>query len=404
MHLNAMPSGLQAHTSMCQSAAANNMGMGGMSMGGSSDFQNTQMGPKMGGGSNFMMQTGGCFSPPCEQMGASRMGEGMGMGSGYGMGMGGMGAMGGAMGGGAGGNMSSCGGYDMPQTPACMPRQAQTTPTPPSGASTPSSTQRPGLMQQQMMMQRALMMGTGPASTFPMRTASYTSTPSAYQNPFLQQYITNIINRKARFLGSPSSRKPRHRRSFKELERNIRCKHVGCGRVYATESSLQNHLRLKHNNIRPPDSPMSETKREQADMSHYEDSETGSNAGDLSAFATPLGSLDELDGFDFGRLGLDVSTIKLSGFRLEDLPEDEQLGGPAASFDSFFASQTINQSQMPKPGQWGMGDPTLLDAVLDAMGQKTLSNWVTLADPINEEVLLGGFGPEFENFLTEPAV
>ncbi|KNC84266.1 hypothetical protein SARC_03514 [Sphaeroforma arctica JP610] len=46
-------------------------------------------------------------------------------------------------------------------------------------------------------------------------------------------------------------RKVRKRRGFKELVRNITCAYNGCLRVYATESSLQTHIRIKHNNIRP---------------------------------------------------------------------------------------------------------------------------------------------------------
>lgn len=53
------------------------------------------------------------------------------------------------------------------------------------------------------------------------------------------------------YAGGEAAKKPRRRRSFKELVRNIECKHEGCGRVYATESSLQTHIRLKHNSIRP---------------------------------------------------------------------------------------------------------------------------------------------------------
>eukprot|EP01134_Creolimax_fragrantissima_P003825 CFRG3825T1 len=43
----------------------------------------------------------------------------------------------------------------------------------------------------------------------------------------------------------------RKRRCFRELIRDVQCKHIGCGRMYATESSLQNHIRIKHGNIRP---------------------------------------------------------------------------------------------------------------------------------------------------------
>lgn len=49
---------------------------------------------------------------------------------------------------------------------------------------------------------------------------------------------------------SAAAKKARKRRSFKELVRDIACKHDGCGRVYATESSLQTHIRLKHQNMR----------------------------------------------------------------------------------------------------------------------------------------------------------
>ncbi|KNC84758.1 hypothetical protein SARC_03029 [Sphaeroforma arctica JP610] len=49
-----------------------------------------------------------------------------------------------------------------------------------------------------------------------------------------------------------SAEKPsRKRRCFRELVRNVKCGHTGCGRLYATESSLQNHIRIKHGNIRP---------------------------------------------------------------------------------------------------------------------------------------------------------
>eukprot|EP00124_Ichthyophonus_hoferi_P001930 Ihof_evm3s116 gene=Ihof_evmTU3s116 len=40
----------------------------------------------------------------------------------------------------------------------------------------------------------------------------------------------------------------RHRRTYKELKRNIRCSFPNCDRVYASDSSLQTHMRLKHNN------------------------------------------------------------------------------------------------------------------------------------------------------------
>eukprot|EP00123_Amoebidium_parasiticum_P012898 comp21641_c0_seq1/m.30405 comp21641_c0_seq1/g.30405 ORF comp21641_c0_seq1/g.30405 comp21641_c0_seq1/m.30405 type:complete len:482 (-) comp21641_c0_seq1:268-1713(-) len=55
--------------------------------------------------------------------------------------------------------------------------------------------------------------------------------------------------------GGEENKKVRKRRSFKELVRNVECMWEGCGRVYATESSLQNHIRLKHNNVRPDNDP-----------------------------------------------------------------------------------------------------------------------------------------------------
>eukprot|EP00123_Amoebidium_parasiticum_P011449 comp20719_c0_seq1/m.27059 comp20719_c0_seq1/g.27059 ORF comp20719_c0_seq1/g.27059 comp20719_c0_seq1/m.27059 type:complete len:741 (-) comp20719_c0_seq1:481-2703(-) len=59
------------------------------------------------------------------------------------------------------------------------------------------------------------------------------------------------VARKAQVLCARTSlRKPRHRRNLKDLVRSIYCLHDGCGRVYATDGSLQNHLRIKHNNQR----------------------------------------------------------------------------------------------------------------------------------------------------------
>lgn len=55
-----------------------------------------------------------------------------------------------------------------------------------------------------------------------------------------------------------TSKKPRKRRCFKDLQRDVKCLHEGCGRVYATESSLQTHIRLKHNNIGPDGKPQPE--------------------------------------------------------------------------------------------------------------------------------------------------
>eukprot|EP01134_Creolimax_fragrantissima_P003822 CFRG3822T1 len=81
-----------------------------------------------------------------------------------------------------------------------------------------------------------------------------------HKNSVIRQRTSPIpIKSKAAADGSSGCEKPsedthrkiRKRRGFKELVRNIECAYHGCSRVYATESSLQTHIRLKHNNIRP---------------------------------------------------------------------------------------------------------------------------------------------------------
>lgn len=45
---------------------------------------------------------------------------------------------------------------------------------------------------------------------------------------------------------STKPKKPRRRRTFSELSRDIVCPHADCGRVYASKHALNLHLRLKH--------------------------------------------------------------------------------------------------------------------------------------------------------------
>eukprot|EP00128_Syssomonas_multiformis_P013904 Colp12_sorted_trinity150504_noHs@30161 len=45
-----------------------------------------------------------------------------------------------------------------------------------------------------------------------------------------------------------TQQRKRHRRTFAELDRKYTCTWYGCGRVYASEGSLNQHVRLKHTN------------------------------------------------------------------------------------------------------------------------------------------------------------
>lgn len=47
-------------------------------------------------------------------------------------------------------------------------------------------------------------------------------------------------------------KKKRHRRKFAELERVYACPYRDCGRPYASEHSLQQHIRIKVRVVRRP--------------------------------------------------------------------------------------------------------------------------------------------------------
>eukprot|EP00124_Ichthyophonus_hoferi_P002430 Ihof_evm7s165 gene=Ihof_evmTU7s165 len=81
---------------------------------------------------------------------------------------------------------------------------------------------------------------TYPSPVPPYTLPTYTFTPTPARVAAMVMAEKAYLAKKAQLLGSPSCmRKPRHRRSLKELVRNIWCKHDACGRVYATDSSLQ---------------------------------------------------------------------------------------------------------------------------------------------------------------------
>eukprot|EP00122_Pirum_gemmata_P012219 Pgem_evm1s11348 len=60
---------------------------------------------------------------------------------------------------------------------------------------------------------------------------------------------------------TPDGRRIRHRRTFKQLSREVACPVDKCGRLYATKSSLATHMRLKHpqNGNLDPSSPQKKT-------------------------------------------------------------------------------------------------------------------------------------------------
>eukprot|EP00123_Amoebidium_parasiticum_P019586 comp27228_c0_seq1/m.47143 comp27228_c0_seq1/g.47143 ORF comp27228_c0_seq1/g.47143 comp27228_c0_seq1/m.47143 type:complete len:215 (-) comp27228_c0_seq1:240-884(-) len=155
------------------------------------------------------------------------------------------------------------------------------------------------------------------------QTFAYTPAQPA-MNPFLAK----IISRKARVLGSPATKKPRLRRSFKELVRNVRCRHPGCDKVYASESSLLNHLRLKHNNIRPPESPKSSvsvadmgefSSGDESDTTFSLNSPASSTCESQASLQTPAASIEQL-----------LADVDLSALDLDTLLADECDDTPVA--------------------------------------------------------------------------
>lgn len=82
----------------------------------------------------------------------------------------------------------------------------------------------------------------------------YTPLPFAMDAPAPGSYIPYLAHEKT----SSKARRPRRRRTFSELQRDIQCPHAECGRVYASKHALNLHLRLKHSANNDTDSVKSE--------------------------------------------------------------------------------------------------------------------------------------------------
>eukprot|EP00123_Amoebidium_parasiticum_P011714 comp20866_c0_seq1/m.27656 comp20866_c0_seq1/g.27656 ORF comp20866_c0_seq1/g.27656 comp20866_c0_seq1/m.27656 type:complete len:563 (-) comp20866_c0_seq1:39-1727(-) len=143
-----------------------------------------------------------------------------------------------------------------------------------------------------------------------------------------------------------AAKKQRRRRSFKELVRDIQCRHDGCNRVYATESSLQTHIRLKHGNIRPPGEPPIRTR-----LRRMKKSFSGSN---LSA----IGSTGSMQEFAMGMKGGDDKTPTGFGFGGLQSNDSILIRRPRANtMPGMYGNRASGSDSSMTPGGMGGLDP-----------------------------------------------
>ncbi|KNC84004.1 hypothetical protein SARC_03765 [Sphaeroforma arctica JP610] len=134
-------------------------------------------------------------------------------------------------------------------------------------------------------------------------------------------------------LNSPildGSKRPRARRTFKQLKREVQCTVEGCTRRYATSSSLQTHMRIKHADILAemppkkgdsaksrktvPPSPVARDRAPQSPYSRIRPSVSGPSLPSLNpplrSFSFDCGTGKRTDGVLFSGSGLNINSME----------------------------------------------------------------------------------------------
>eukprot|EP00121_Abeoforma_whisleri_P013669 Awhi_evm1s12616 len=89
-----------------------------------------------------------------------------------------------------------------------------------------------------------------PENPQPQQKNRYSMYQSVHESTMTEESTNRMVGMQISFFQENATtvdgKRIRHRRTFKELSREVSCPYPGCKRSYATKSSLATHVRLKH--------------------------------------------------------------------------------------------------------------------------------------------------------------